>query len=63
LEEGQRVRILSLSLADVADLRMELDDRAGRWQPPVPVAAAAREDTPGINHILFSSDAPDAANI
>jgi hypothetical protein len=54
LEEGQRVRILSLSVADFADLRMELDDRADRRQPPVPLTAAAGEDAPGINHVLFS---------
>ncbi len=54
LEEGQRVQVLSLSVADFADLPTELDDRVGRRQPPVPLPAAAREDAHGISHAIFT---------
>jgi hypothetical protein len=63
LEEGQRVRVLSLSIADFADLARELDSRAGPWQKPVPLPAAARADTPPINHPLFTGCTLNAANI
>jgi len=62
LEEGQRVRVLSLSVADFADLAMELDDRARRRQP-VLLPAAARVGAAGINHFPFTADALNAANI
>jgi hypothetical protein len=45
LEEGQRVRVLSLSTADFEDLPTELDDRVGRRQSPVPLPAAAYAGT------------------
>lgn len=61
LEEGQRVRVLSLSLADFVDLPMDLDDRA-RWQTPVPLPAAARVDVPRINQPHFLGGAPIAAS-
>ena len=54
LEEGQRIRVLSLSVADFADLAIELEDRAGQWQKPVPLPVAARADTRRINHVLFT---------
>jgi hypothetical protein len=63
LEEGQRVRVLSLSIADFADLAMELDGRAGRWQKPVPLPAAARADTARINNLLFIDGTLNAATI
>ena len=63
LEEGQRVRVLSLSLADFADSAMELDNTSVRWQTPVPLPAAARADAPHINRFLFTAGALDAANI
>ena len=42
LDEGQRVLVLSLSIADFADLPTELDDRVNRRQPPIPLPVAAR---------------------
>jgi hypothetical protein len=53
LEEGQRVRVLSLSLASLAESPLELNDRADRWQPPVPLPAAARTDAHGIHSTLL----------
>jgi hypothetical protein len=63
LEEGQRVRVLSLSVADFVDLPMELDHRVGRRQSPDPLPVAARADAPGINHVLFEGGALDLMNI
>ena len=63
LEEGQRVRVLSLSVADFVDLPTELDDRVDRRQSPVPLPVAARADAPGINHVLFTGGALEVANI
>jgi len=62
LEEGQRVRVLSLSVADFADLAMEPDGRASRLQS-IPLPASARVDTPGINHFSFSGDTLNAVSI
>jgi hypothetical protein len=47
LEEGQRVRVLGLSLAEFADVGPEQYDRASRWEIPAPLPAAARVDIPG----------------
>jgi hypothetical protein len=63
LEEGQRVRVLSLSVADFVDLPTELDDRVDRRQPPVPLPVAACADVRGINHVLFTGGVLDVANI
>ena len=63
LEKGQRVRVLSLSIADLADLPTELDDRVDRRQTPILLPAAARADAHGINHVVFTGGALDAANI
>jgi hypothetical protein len=52
LQEGQRVRVLSLSVADFADLAMQLNDRVGPRQSPVPLPAAARADVHGINNLF-----------
>jgi hypothetical protein len=54
LEEGQRIRVLSLSVADFADLAIELEDRAARWHKPVSLPAAARADVPRINLLQFT---------
>ena len=63
LEEGQRIRVLSLSVADFADLAIELESRAARWHKPVPLPAAARADTPRIDHLQISGSALIAAKI
>ena len=63
LEEGQRVRVLGLSLADFADVGPEQYDRASRWEVPVPLPAAARVDAPRITHFLFTSCTQNAGNI
>ena len=63
LREGQRVGVLSLSLADFADLPTELDDRVGRRQPRVPLPAAAHAGAHGISHVIFTGGALEAANI
>lgn len=63
LEEGQRIRVLSLSVADFADLAIELEGQAARWHKPVPLAAAARADTPRIDHLQISGSALIAAKI
>ena len=63
LEEGQRIRVLSLSVADFADLAIELEGRAARWHKPVPLPAAARADAPRINHLQFRGGALNAANV
>jgi hypothetical protein len=63
LEEGQRIRVLSLSVADFADLAIELEGRAARWHRPVPLPAAARVAAPRINHLQFRGGALNAANI
>ena len=63
LEEGQRVRVLSLSLADFANLTIEREGPAVRWQKPIPLPAAARADTFGINLLPFTGGALNAANI
>jgi hypothetical protein len=63
LEEGQRVRVLSLSVADFANLAIERESAGVRWQKPILLPAAAREDTIGINHLQFKSGALNAANI
>lgn len=62
-EEGQRVRVLSLSVADFADLAVELEDRTGRWQKPVPLPVAARADTRRINDVLFTGSSLHAPTI
>jgi hypothetical protein len=63
LEEGQRVRVLSLSLAAFAESPVELNDRIGRWQPHIPLPAAARTDAHAINPDLFIGNAWGAASI
>ena len=63
LEEGQRIRVLSLSVADFADLAIELEGRAARWHKPVPLPAAARADVPRIERLQFTGGALNAANI
>jgi hypothetical protein len=63
LEEGQRVRVLSLSLADFADSPIGLNDRAHRWQPQAPLPIAARVIAPGIALLPFTGGALDAASI
>jgi hypothetical protein len=63
LEEGQRVRVLGLSLAQFADAGPEEYDRASRWEIPVPMPAAARVDAPRITHFLFTGCTLNAANI
>jgi len=63
LEEGQRIRVLSLSVADFADLAIELEGRAARWHKPVPLPAAARADAPRIDRLQFTGGALNAANI
>lgn len=62
LEEGQRVRVLSLSLAEFANLATEREGAAARWKNAVPLPAAARADTVGIDHLL-TGGALCAANI
>jgi hypothetical protein len=49
LQQGQRVRVLSLSLAAFADSRIRMNNRSGRWEPPVPLPAAARTATKEID--------------
>jgi hypothetical protein len=61
LEEGQRVRVLGLSLAEFADAGPE-HDRVSRWEVPVPLPAAARVDAPRITHFLFTGCALNAAS-
>jgi hypothetical protein len=63
LEEGQRVRVLGLSLAQFADAGPEEYDRASRWEIPVPMPVAARVDAPRITHFLFTGCTLNAANI
>jgi hypothetical protein len=63
LEEGQRVRVLSLSLAAFAESPTDVQDRVERWRPPVPLPAAARAIAPGINHSLFAGGTWDAVSI
>ena len=63
LEEGQRIRVLSLSVADFADLAIELEGRAAQWHKAAPLPAAARTDAPWIGHLQFTSDGLAAANI
>jgi hypothetical protein len=63
LEEGQRVRVLGLSLAEFADAGPEQHDRASRWEVPVPLPAAARVDAPGITHFLFTGCTLNAGTI
>ena len=63
LEEGQRVRVLSLSVADFANLAIEREGAAVRWQKPILLPAAARADTFGINHLQFTGGTLNAANI
>jgi len=63
LSEGQRIRVLGLSLPVFADSAMELDDRVDRWQPRVPVPAFVRADAKWIDHSLFSGDVVDVTNI
>jgi hypothetical protein len=63
LEEGQRIRVLSLSVADFADLAIELEGRAAQWHKPVPLPAAARADAPRIDHFQFTGGALNTANI
>jgi hypothetical protein len=63
LEEGQRVRVLGLSLAEFADVGPEQYDRASRWEVPVPLPAAARVDAPRITHFLFTGCTLNAAGI
>jgi hypothetical protein len=63
LEEGQRIRVLSLSVADFADLAIELEGRTARWPKPVQLPAAARADAPRINHLQFRGGALNAANV
>jgi len=63
LEEGQRIRVLSLSVADFGDLAIELEDRAARWHKPVSLPAAARADVPRINRVQFTGYALTVATI
>ena len=53
LEEGQRVRVLSLSLAAFAPSPMDAPDHGELWRAPVPVSVAARIVAQGINRPLF----------
>jgi hypothetical protein len=42
LEEGQRVRVLSLSLPAFVDSTMDMDDQISRWPLRLPLPVAAR---------------------
>ena len=53
LEEGQRVQVLSLSLAAFAPSPMDARDHAELWRAPVPVSVAARAVAQGINSPLI----------
>jgi hypothetical protein len=63
LEAGQRIRVLSLSVADFADLAIELEGRAGHWHKAAPLPASARTDAPWIEQLQVTSGGWAAANI
>jgi hypothetical protein len=63
LEEGQRIRVLSLSVADFADLAIELEGRVAQWHKTTPLPAAARTDAPWIDHLQFTGRGLTPANI
>ncbi len=63
LEEGQRIRVLSLSVADFADLAIELEGRPAQWHKAAPLPAAARTAAPWSDHLQFTSGGWAAANI
>jgi len=63
LEEGQPVRVLSLSIADFADLGTEREERTARWQKPEPLPVAARADVPWLNPAPFTGGALNTAAV
>ena len=63
LEEGQRIRVLSLSVADFADLATELEGRTARWQRPIPLPLAARQRVVHNHRLQLIGGALNAASI
>lgn len=62
LQEGQRVRVLDLSLANFAN-EAEVDVRISRRRARDPLPAVAYAGTGAINHVLFSGGALNGVTV